>query len=407
MKTLIKNTLLPTLLMVGRNKSRNLLTVIILTVIFTACQRQEPVQVSSILGMIEGSGKKAIRLSELDARALVPIDSVIPANDGSFVFALEVKEPSFYQLSTPLSDPLTLVVKPGDKIMVEGRADSLLWARINGSEESLLLQQYLQISRQRLDTAERLVKHLADRSNAPNFRMLRDSVSQALENIFQRQRNFTLRFVEEHPGTLAGLIAINQPFGRRPVLDPTADREVFLRFDSSLRKNYPQGKHSLFFHQRMAELNKTEAIKKLRIENLKPGKPLPAFRIPSVEEGHWISPEALRGSPLILVFWSPAEGKQVQKLIALKKVLSSKKTQAQVVAVAFDTQATRWQNAVKNAGLQTWLHGSDLKGTASPLFELFLPDTQSLPRFILADSEGIIQKVTDNLQELEQALQNR
>lgn len=395
------------LLMWSRNKSRKLLTVLLLTGIFTACQRHEPMQVSSILGMIEGSGKKALRIAELDARALVPIDSVIPANDGSFVFALEVKEPSFYQLSTPLSDPLTLVVKPGDKIMVEGKADSLLWARISGSEESLLLQRYLQVSRQRLDTAERLVKHLADRSSAPNFRMLRDSVSQALESLFQRQRNFTLRFVEEHPGTLAGLIAINQPFGRRSVLDPTADREIFLRFDSSLRKNYPQGKHALFFHQRMAELNKTEAIKQLRIENLRPGKPLPTFRIPSLEEGQWISPEALRGSPLILVFWTPAEGKQVQKLIALKKALTNLKTPVQVLAVAFETQATRWQNAVKNAGLQNWLHGSDLKGTASPLYELFLPDASSLPRFILADSEGIILRVTDNPQEIEQALQNR
>lgn len=383
------------------------MTVIILAGLFTACHRHQQVQVSSILGIIEGSGKKAIKLSELDARALVPIDSVIPANDGSFVFALEVKEPSFYQLSTPLSDPLTLVVKPGDKIMIEGKADSLLWARISGSDESLLLQQYLQVSRQRLDTAERLVKHLADRSSAPNFRMLRDSVSRALENLFQRQRNFTLGFVEAHAGTLAGLIAINQPFGRRPVLEPTADREIFLRFDSSLRKNYPQGKHALFFHQRMTELHKTEAIKKLRIENLRPGKPLPAFRIPSIQEGQYISPESLRGSPLILVLWSPAEGKQVQKLMALKKMLSSKKTQAQVVAIAFDTQATRWQNAVKNAGLQTWLHGSDLKGIASPLFELFMPDTPSLPRFILADSEGIIQKVTDNLREIELALQNR
>lgn len=407
MKTLIKSTLLLMLHMFSRNKSRNLLSIIILTGIFTACHRQPQMQVSSILGIIEGSGKKVIKLSELDARALVPIDSVIPANDGSIVFALEVKEPSFYQLSTPLSDPLTLVVKPGDKIRIEGKADSLLWARISGSDESLLLQQYLQVSRQRLDTAERLVKHLADRSNAPNFRILRDSISRALENLFQRQRNFTLGFVEAHAGTLAGLIAINQPFGRRPVLEPTVDKEVFLRFDSSLRKNYPQGKHALFFHQRIAELNKTEAIKKLRIENLRPGKPLPAFRIPSIQEGQWISSEALRGSPLILVFWSPAEGKQVEKLIALKKVLSSRKIQAQVVAIAFDTQATRWQNAVKNAGLLTWLHGSDLKGTASPLFELFLPDTQSLPRFILTDSEGIIQKASDNLQDIGKALRNR
>ncbi|MGC8864573.1 MAG: redoxin domain-containing protein [Bacteroidales bacterium] len=402
----MQNILSPMLPTLKRYKTRILLSALILVVVLAGCHQQESTQVSSIMGMIEGSGRKSVRLSELDARALIPIDSVIPGNDGSFVFALEVKEPSFYQLSTSTSDPLTLVVKPGDKIMVEGKADSILWAKISGSQESLLLQEYLRVSRQRLDTAERLVKHLANNSNTLNFKALRDSVSRALENLFQRQRNFTLRFVEAHPGTLAGLIAINQPFGRRTVLDPISDRKIFIQFDSSLRKNYPQGKHALFFHQRMAELNKAEAIKKLRIENLKPGKPLPTFRIPTLDEGQWVTPEALKGSPLILVFWSPAEGKQVKKLIALKKALGSKKMGVQVLAIAFDTQAIRWQNAVKNAGLQTWVHGSDLKGTASPLYELFLPDAQPLPRFVLTDAEGMIRKITDNPQEIIQALLN-
>jgi len=247
------------------------------------------------MGMMQSSGKTWVKLAELDAHALIPKDSVITGSDGSFVFAISVDEPSFYQLTTPKSDPLTLVVKPGDKIVVEGNVDKLLWARIRGSDESILLQHYLQESRLRLDTAEYLVKRLTNNSSSPKFIILRDSVSTALEELYQRHRNFTIQFIQDHPGTFAGLIAINQPFGRRSLFDPYTDRHLFLAFDSSLMRNYPQSKHTLLFHQRITEMQKAEAIKNLRLENLKPGKPIPEFRIPSLIEGQWVSPAQFKG----------------------------------------------------------------------------------------------------------------
>lgn len=401
MKTLTQNMLSPMWL---KQKLFKLILIISLLVGVGACHRPEDTQVSSIMGILEGKGKTVVKLSELDARSLIPLDSVVTGSDGSFVFALHVSEPSFYQLSTPHSDPLTLVVQPGDKIMLEGNADYLLWARISGSDESSLLQQYLQASRRRLDTAEFLLKRLSDNSNSPVFKLLRDSVSEALEELYQRHRKFSMDFIHDNEGTLAGLIAINQPFGRRPVFDPVNDRELFIAFDSSLRHNYPQSKHALFFHQRMAEMKKAEAVKKMRIENLMPGKPVPDFRIPSIDEGQWISPGQFKGKPLLLVFWTPAEGKQVQKLTQILKKLTSSQKSLQVLCVAFERQAERWQNAVVNAGLQSWYHGSDLKGTASPVYELFLPVNPTLPQFLLADAEGNIIITTTDTEEITQAV---
>ncbi|MEJ5302477.1 MAG: DUF4369 domain-containing protein [Bacteroidales bacterium] len=375
-------------------QNRSLFSQIILAglvwVLASSCHRKNTSQVSSIMGMMQSSGKTWVKLAELDAHALIPKDSVITGSDGSFVFAISVDEPSFYQLTTPKSDPLTLVVKPGDKIVVEGNVDKLLWARIRGSDESILLQHYLQESRLRLDTAEYLVKRLTNNSSSPKFIILRDSVSTALEELYQRHRNFTIQFIQDHPGTFAGLIAINQPFGRRSLFDPYTDRHLFLAFDSSLMRNYPQSKHTLLFHQRITEMQKAEAIKNLRLENLKPGKPIPEFRIPSLIEGQWVSPAQFKGKPLLIVFWEPAEGKQVQKLMQLHKKLRLVKQEKEVLCIAFDTQSARWQNAVKNAGLRDWHHGSDLRGTASPVYELFFPDNRPRPHFILSDAKGTI-----------------
>jgi hypothetical protein len=402
MKILTRNTLLP--MWPKQILFSKLLLILTLMVGVSACHRPENTQVSTIMGMLGGGGKTVVRLSELDARSLIPLDSVVTGSDGSFVFALPISEPTFYQISTPQSDPLTLVIKPGDKIVVEGKADQLLWARISGSDESSLLQQYLQESRMRMDTAEFLVKLLADKSSAPGFKLLRDSVSEALEGLFQRHRSFSMHFIQSHSGTLAGLIAINQPFGRRPVFDPLNDRELFIAFDSSLRHNYPQSKHALFFHQRMAEMKKAEAVKKMRIENLMPGKPVPYFRIPSLQQGQWLSPGQFKGEPFLLVFWTPTEGKQTQQLSQIFKKISSSKKPLRVLCVAFETEPARWQNAVKNAGLTAWHHGSDLKGTASPLYELFVPDNRPLPQFLLVDAEGNIILTTSDTREITQAV---
>ena len=372
--------------------------------LWASCHQNNSQPVSSIAGLMDTEGKTHVRLSELDARSLIPLDSVVTGSDGSFIFALRLSEPSFYQLSTPQSDPLTLIVKPGDNITIEGKATELLWARIKGSDESVLLQQYLQQSRLRLDTAELLVKHLADHSTSANFKRLRDSIHQALEHLYQRHREYSLQFIHSHPGTLAGLIAINQPFGRRQVFDPMNDSTLFLAFDSSLRRNYPRSKHTLFFHQRLADLQKKEVIKKIRLENLLPGKPLPDFRIASLDEGKWLSPDQFKGIPFLLIFWSPVEGKQIQNLIAIQRELKKNRKDLEVLCIAFDFQRTRWQNAVNNAGLSNWNHGSDLKGTASPLYELFLPDHRPLPHYIVVGAEGNITLTTSKTAEILQAL---
>ncbi len=402
MKILTQNTLLP--MWQQQILFIKLLLVLAVMVMVSACHRSESTQVSTIMGMLEGGGKTVVRLYELDARSLIPLDSVVTGSDGSFVFALHINEPSFYQLITPQSDPLTLVIKPGDKVVVEGKAHQLLWARISGSDESSLLQQYLQESRMRMDTAEFLVQLLADKSSEPGFKFLHDSVSKALEVLFQRHRSLSMHFIQSHSGTLAGLIAINQPFGRRLVFDPVNDREIFIAFDSSLRQNYPQSKHTLFFHQRMAEIKKAEAVKKMRIENLMPGKPVPYFRIPSLQQGQWASPGQFKGEHFLLVFWTPAEGKQTQLLSQIFKKITSSKKSLHVLCIAFETEPVRWQNAVKNAGLTAWHHGSDLKGKASPLYELFMPDSRPLPQFLLADAQGNIMMMTADTKEITQAV---
>ena len=74
---------------------------------------------SPLSGTIEGAGKgEYLLLREVKPGILEPVDSVIPGQNGSFVFRTETPTPSFYVLSMGSDDFFTLLAAPGEKIKV-------------------------------------------------------------------------------------------------------------------------------------------------------------------------------------------------------------------------------------------------------------------------------------------------
>jgi hypothetical protein len=122
-----------------------LIFIAVVWVSFESCHTKSESQsaASVIQGFLTDGIQQKIILQELDITGVYPVDSVITGKDGSFMFALFITEPIFYQLTVGKSDPLILILNPGEKIQIRGKADSLIFAQIQGSDESRLLQEYL------------------------------------------------------------------------------------------------------------------------------------------------------------------------------------------------------------------------------------------------------------------------
>lgn len=360
---------------------------------FESChtKSKSPPASSVIQGFLTDGIQQKIILQELDITGLYPVDSIITGKDGSFMFALFITEPIFYQLKVGESDPLILILNPGEKIQIRGKADSLIFAQIHGSDESRLLQEYLIYTYKNLSLSESLAELLVQKSKDKDFLSIRDSIIRQFDSIYAEQKQFVKHFVQSNPSSLASLIVINQRFGRREVIDEHGDNYLFVKLDSGLIAQYPKSKHTLNFHKQMAEKAREKEIKRMVRENLEPGQEFPYFRLPSLDRNQWISSSDFRGKKLVVAFWVPAQKKSIQQLTRLRDYLSvSSYKDLSVLAVAFDIYSNRWANAIKLANMTHWNHVCDLKGDASPLIELFDLNIDSLPVFYLVDEKQFI-----------------
>lgn len=357
-------------------------------------------QVTTLQGTIENGKPARVVLYELDVKEIRAVDSVITGADGSFIFGTLITEPAFYQINYGTSDPLTLIALPGETITISAKTDSLVFARIEGSDESRLLQKYLVKSFINHQKTSQLGQFLADSRNHPQFLTIRDSIVSCFDSLFNDQQLFVSQFIRQNPTSLASLIAVNQRFGNMVLFDDTADRELFVLLDSGLRSRYPQSRHTLNQHSRLAEKARQDAIRELAAKALKPGKPAPYFRLRSIVQNEWLTPKDFLGQPCVVVFWVPGEARSSREIRQLKKILdNAPNPEIRVLAVALIRDTGLWETAVKEEGIAHWGHASDLKGSQSPVIQLYgLSDR--LTFFYYLDSSGIIKGSNAHVAEL-------
>ncbi|HNQ59990.1 MAG TPA: DUF4369 domain-containing protein [Bacteroidales bacterium] len=375
--------------------------------IFESCHPSSAEQPSPsvIQGFLQDELQSKIVLHEMDIIEMHPVDSVMTGKDGSFVFSLFITEPVFYQMSIVKNDPLVLIVNPGEKIQLKGKADSLIFADIQGSEESRLMQEYLIHTQRNLRLSESLATLLAVKSQEKDFLTVRDSILKVFDSIYTDQKQFVKNFILHHPGSLASLIIINQKFGRQVVVDEHSNFDLFIKLDSGLLAHYPKSKHTLNYHRQMAERAREREIKKMVRENIEPGHTIPYFRLPSLDENQWISPSKFKGKKFILAFWIPTQKKSIHQLAQLREfLLASQIKEIPVVAIAFELYRSRWENVVKAGNMAHWSHASDLKGDASPLFDVFDLMIDSLPVFYLIDEQQTIIGRYSSFEDLKKSL---
>jgi len=368
--------------------------------VFAACQR---IGTSSapgikIAGELKGADNAMVRLSELDVKAVKPIDSLLIGKDGKFSFKLKPEGSSFYLLSLSPAQKLILVIDSGENIRIEGDAKKLIsTASIEGSPASALLLDFERFTSRNEAKADSLAQIFMNSRSDPGFAGIRQHLDSAYAEIVSRQKLYMEKYIDQHTASLASLLVLNRKFGPNFIFTEEKDALYFIKLDSGLMANYPGNKHAVDHHNRLALMIKKQNQRRVNDSLLMPGNPAPGLQFNNAE-GIPVFLSSLKGKVVLVYFWAAMDGqsrKFIRQLIPIYK--ANKNKGFAIYGVALEPNRALWLNALKldqPGGIQVIAD----RGTESTVAALF--GIESLPEAMLIDRQGKIIERRNSLDEL-------
>lgn len=236
--------------MIQGTKKRFVHLICVIALIFTGCQKNQGlVEISGQLSPSEGF---TLKLSEMDPREMIPVDSVSLNSEGTFQFEFPVAEPGFYILEAANGKIVVLIIHPGDKIVVSGNAENFPDdIQIKGSQEAIELHKFFTETRLLEKSIDSLEQVLMSQQDDDNYFEVTSQADTLLRKIWEEQRAREISFIEKNAAKLSSLVVINYAFSVTPTLGMEDDFHYYLLLDSTLSAVFPENKHVQFHKQRM------------------------------------------------------------------------------------------------------------------------------------------------------------
>jgi peroxiredoxin len=328
-------------------------------------------------------------LEELRSDQLVPADSMKIPDNGAFSFRVDVKSPSFYLLKFNNNNFLTLLVEPGQKIVLKTDHDSLNFpVSVEGSEGTLRMTEYNRELRKtvgRLKGLNRIYEE--NQANAQKSELMASIDS--LANVYLGDLNrYTKHYIDSNIASLVSLVALYQQVapGVR-VLDETKDWKYFVRVDSSLYSKYPDYGPVTTLHSSVRDLIASLGMSGVQ-SGISTGAVAPDISLPT-PQGDTVSLSSTRGSYVLLDFWAswcpPCRGESPNLVNAYD---TYHRKGFQIFQVSLDKAKESWTKGIESDKLDRWIHVSDLQYWNSAVVPLY--KIESIPMNFLLDREGKI-----------------
>lgn len=378
---------------------------LLLPAIVVSCLTQTRKDEIAIRGKIDGAVGKMVVLEELTATALIKTDSTLINNENDFAFAAHPIETSFYLLRFEDENIITVVLSPGEKLEITAEAGSFPENyEVTGNEDSKILQQYFTEAYRRQRAIDGLREEFFNSTHRDDFPKIKERIDRELAQVINDQRNFTISTIEANPGSIAGLLILNQRFANQKMVDAERDFDLYELLDSTLMKKYPANSHVQEHHSRVADFRHRLEEERQIGEKLSPGQPIPDITLKDPSENA-MKLSDLRGKMVLLylwVSWSPpcrAANHQLKELY-----MNYHPKGFEIFAISLDHEQRFWADVIKVDELP-WINVSDLRGMTSPVAKVFnMP--QELPFYYLIDEEGVILLKTTKFGEVALFLKN-
>jgi thiol-disulfide isomerase/thioredoxin len=344
-----------------------------------------------IKGQLDHANGKYLHFQELTVKNDGVKDSILLDKSGDFKFVRKIQYPSFFLIWIGKEKPITLVALPGEKIKIEGQADSLFFNyKVSGSEDSKRAQ-IINIMYNRmqfkLDSLNRVFQQFLTN---PNIAQIRETLTNNYNRVIEEQHDFTIMFLNQNPTSVANIIALYQqtdPETNSYVLYKEDDFKYFDHIDSLLFRKYPKAPHILSFHTNVNGLRIQRQQLKMQRMLSAMGAKAPEIALPT-PKGDTLRLSSLKGKYVLLDFWaswcSPCR-EENQNLVAIYNKYNSKGFE--IFQVSLDKTKDAWVKAIRDDKL-TWMHVSDLKYWQSAPAKTY--NVESIPTCFLLDKDGVI-----------------
>ncbi len=354
-------------------------------VLMTGCQEGRFTVSGKLAGLAED---EYLLLREVKPGFLEPVDSVMPARDGSFSFRSATEYPAFYMLSMDDDNFLTLLVAPGEKIEVQADGNSLAKPlEVKGSEGTAQILAF----RKDHDAVVAELKRLTDTYNenitSPDLPLLMDSLDRRAADVVDEFRNRALNLLEENMTSLMSVYLLNQQVvPGLQLFEPARNPELFYSVDSALYALYPQSDLVLDLHTFVAGLRKSVSVGKKAGEPPVPGEILPEIALPD-PRGDTLRLSSLRGRVVLVDFWAAWCPPCREENPNLVKMYDMYHWQGfDIFQVSLDLRKEEWTQAISKDRLGRWKHVSDLRYRDSEVVKKF--GLTEIPASFLIDREG-------------------
>jgi len=343
-----------------------------------------------IEGTLDGGAGKQIKLDLVMTNHLKTVDSTKLDNKGHFVLKGTTEQPTFGVLRTPANQMVMVIIHPGDRIVVNGSYDNLEKEHtLEGSEDTRLFEDFRIHLQKNISKLEELNKIYRDSMKSPNIGEITKELRKRSMDVINEQKEYTRRFVTEHAGSLASLLALYQQIAPGMyIMDPMEDMDYYEKVDSALNVQCPEADPVITFHTQITELRSRKRKQEEEEKILGIGKVPPEIALPD-PQGDTLRLSSLRGKVVLLDFWaswcSPCRRENPNLVKTYEKY---HKKGFEIFQVSLDRTKEAWMNGIKADHLDQWYHVSDLGYWQSSVVKLY--HIQGIPTNYLLDKDGKI-----------------
>lgn len=355
--------------------------------IFAACKNNTFQIRGTLVTPVSG---EYIFLDELKSNELKTIDSVLVTDKGTFKFKKDVKIPSFYLLKRNDNNFLTMLIKPGEKIILKAHNDSLNNPiSIKGSIGTESMAEYnkkLRITIKKMTELHNIYMQNVDKPELPRVIESLDSTAQVY---LSEINTYTKKYIDDNITSLVSLVALYQQVAPSVyILNPTKDLKYFVKVDSSMYSLYPDYEPVTSLHEQVKEIVANMKGETTIIPASISGTEAPEISLPT-PDGDIIKLSSTRGSVVLLDFWASwcAPCRQENPNLVEAYTAYHKKG-FQIYQVSLDKTKEAWMKGIQDDKLENWIHVSDIKYWNSVVVPLY--KIESIPYNFLLDKEGRI-----------------
>lgn len=362
--------------------------------LITACSgnnRQENTadqeQTIVIRGTLENGAGTSVTLDRMGATAFEALDSSRCDSEGRFSFRFQAAKPDFYALKYTRAGYVTLVARPGDSLILQGRADSLHPYTVEGSPDSELIRSLAVEHNRVLDELRQISKQTRELQGEAGYPERKLALNRQFDSITERFAAYSKEFIRDNRESLAILIALYNQYGPGlPVFHPLNDLQVYEAVDSALYDRYPENEAVISLHNQLVTAREQMKSEQKEVPGPARGDKAPDF-VSTALSGQPLALSDLEERYILLHFWASWSKPSMDELPYLEEALEKFGDQSfTLLMISLDQERSDWLNAAEK--IPGARHVSKLARWETPSVDLY--GVERIPANFLVGPGGSI-----------------